>query len=543
MRKLINGFSIKVQVMLPVLLISMVISGGLLVGRADLDESMEDVASAANQLSHQKDELAMIINNTYAMRVSAIYSLYDPEELKVLVRNLDNGFAKNVSSMNKLREVEGLSNEIDALKSAMTYYIQYSKSPIMPLLKGKYSGDYNVKEYNLARVEYRRAGAEMIKAIENLSEKLNVISEAKVIQAQETHNRILNQGTVVIFIAIFVSLICAIWLATLIVAPINAIQKMMQRIARGDLNVTVEEVGDNEITALSRDINSTVSQLRTTVDSMVRISEDVASASTELAAVMTQAEVNSEQEKQEIEQVASAVNQLSSTAENVNNSALSADTMAHHAAEMAAHGLKLYQESAESSTKMANQITLAANVVNNLKDQSEKIGNVIEVIQGISEQTNLLALNAAIEAARAGESGRGFAVVADEVRMLAARTQESTQEIQAIIEDLQFQSLKANDGMQSSLDVLAQEQELAHQVNNALMGITESVNDITSLNTQVATAADEQTQVTNDINRNITTIHEIVNQNVTGITQSAAASHELSQLAEKQKQQLTYFKL
>lgn len=98
-------------------------------------------------------------------------------------------------------------------------------------------------------------------------------------------------------------------------------------------------------------------------------------------------------------------------------------------------------------------------------------------------------------------------------------------------------------GMQSSLDVLAEDQELSHQVNDALMGITESVNDITSLNTHVANAAAEQTQVTNDINRNITTIHEIVNQNVTGITQSAAASHELSQLAEKQKQQLTYFSL
>ena len=435
MRKLINGLSIKIQVLIPVLLISVVMTAGLLVGRADLDKSMEDVAYTAHQLSANKDELAAIINNTYAMRISAVYSLYDPEELKVLANNLDKGFSKNRSSMNKLREMKGLSNEIDGLTSAMKYYIQYSKSPIMPLLKEKHSGDYNVSEYNLARAEYRRAGAAMVTAIEVLSEKLNILSEAQVGKAEDSHDSVLNTGTVAIFVAIFASLICAYWLSTMIVAPISAIQKVMQRIAKGDLNVTVEE-GDNEITALSRDINSTVSQLRTTVDSMVRISEDVASASTELAAVMTQAQANSDQEKQEIEQVASAVNQLSSTADNVNSSALSADTTAHQASEMAAHGLKLYQDSAAASTKMAEQITSAANVVNNLKDQSSK----------------------------------------------------------------------ANDGMQSSLDVLAEDQKLAHQVNEALMGITESVNDITSLNTHVANAAAEQTQVTNDINRNITTI-------------------------------------
>ena len=180
-------------------------------------------------------------------------------------------------------------------------------------------------------------------------------------------------------------------------------------------------------------------------------------------------------------------------------------------------------------------------MVNSLQDQSEQIGKFIEVIESISEQTNLLALNAAIEAARAGESGRGFAVVADEVRMLAARTQDSTKEIQTIIEGLQAQSGQANQSMSSSLSMLQDNQLLASQVSDALNEINDTISQLTSINTQVADASQEQSRVTSDINSNLSNMYELVSQNVTGITQSAAASQELSVLAEKQRQQLGYF--
>ncbi|MBS4714993.1 hypothetical protein J4G66_03275 [Aeromonas dhakensis] len=235
--------------------------------------------------------------------------------------------------------------------------------------------------------------------------------------------------------------------------------------------------------------------------------------------------------------------ELASTADNVNHNAALADELARDANQRVEEGLALFAESIQANSRMANSLESAASVVASLKSQSEQIGKVIEVIQGISEQTNLLALNAAIEAARAGETGRGFAVVADEVRMLAARTQDSTKEIQAIIEQLQSQSLSANSGVQDTLAILAHNQQLSGQVQDLLGGITEAVNQINGANAQVATAAEEQSCVTADINRNITNIHEIVNQNAAGISQSAAASHELSQLAEQQRKQLSQFQL
>lgn len=547
MRQLLSGLSIKLQVVVPVFFTMLLLVTGIVFSTSTLKTAFSQVSDSTEHLIIDKDNLTAIIDNTYAMRISAIYSLFRPDEVKVLPSVLKDRQSQNLQLMRAFSDNPELQDEVRALTKAMQNYVDYSINTMIPLLNTRHTTEQTSAEFDLqyqqASDAYRAAGNDMVKAISDLSQALNKLAIRTIKESETQHDSVLSNSTISL-IAILVAAALFSWiLAGIIVKPLSQLQQTMRAVASGNLLVKAEEEGNNEITLLARDVNATVDQLRQTVESLVRISADVASASTELAAVMTQSSVNSDQEKQEVELVASAVNQLQSTAQSVTDLAHSADGAAQQANQLASQSLRMFEESHRATAKMADQLAEAAQVVNQLKEQSERIGNVTEVIRSISEQTNLLALNAAIEAARAGESGRGFAVVADEVRMLAARTQTSTQEIQTIIEELQNQSSTANSSMHSSLRLLEQNQSLAAKVSTSLSEINQSIDELGQINAQVATASEEQSQVTKDINRNLSNIYELVSQNVTGITQSAAASQELSNLAEQQNQQLQYFRV
>ncbi|ENM3888832.1 methyl-accepting chemotaxis protein [Vibrio cholerae] len=547
MRQLLSGLSIKLQVVVPVFFTLLLLIIGITFSTSSLKTAFHQVTVSTEQLITDKDNLTTLIDNTYAMRISAIYSLFRPAEVTALPNVLKEKQTENLALLRSLADNPELKNEVAGLTQAMQRYVDYSIQTMIPLLNIEHSDQEKderfTAQYEQATAEYRKVGNEMIKAIDVLSNRLNQVAMTTIDESEHEHDSVMSQSTFALIGILLVAALSSWLLAGIIVTPIRQLQQTVREIAKGNLLVKAQEEGNNEITLLARDVNVTVTQLRQTVESLVRISTDVASASTELATVMTQASVNSDQEKQEVEQVASAVNQLQSTAQSVTDHAHSADGAAQQANQLASQSLRMFEESHRATAKMADQLTEAAQVVNQLKEQSERIGNVTEVIRSISEQTNLLALNAAIEAARAGESGRGFAVVADEVRMLAARTQTSTQEIQAIIEELQNQSNTANSSMHSSLSLLEQNQSLAAKVSASLTEINHSISALGQINAQVATASEEQSQVTKDINRNLSNIYELVSQNVTGITQSAAASHELSDLAEQQHQQLQYFRV
>ncbi|MBT2923782.1 methyl-accepting chemotaxis protein, partial [Vibrio anguillarum] len=510
--------------------------------KSNLQNEQIKVSNSTDRLVEYKDALASVDDTVYPLRISAVYAIYDPARRATFLAELKNGLEEVERNLSKMRQDELYRSDVEVVHKSIGHYVDMS-TKMVEFFNRRDQGMTSEAEYTAFIAQFRQSGEQMVNAINDLSQQVNQQATQSLAQSDKDNIRVMNTAMVTVLSVLSLSLAMAWILSNMIVAPIQKLQAVMRELAQGNLTIRADADGENEISKLGKDVNTTTSQLHATVDHLNRISEEVASASTELAAVMTQAESNAQQELSEIEQVASAVNELASTANNVSDNATVADSTAREADELAKSGLAIFKESAQASLQMSEALNHAASVVLRLKEQSEQINDVVEVIRGVSEQTNLLALNAAIEAARAGETGRGFAVVADEVRMLAARTESSTKEIRVIIEELQSQSILANDSMQTSIEMLARNGELTQRANDALIGITESVSDINDSNTQVATAAEEQSQVTQDINRNVVNMSELVNQNVTGISQSASASAELSQLAEKQKAQLAFFKL
>lgn len=336
------------------------------------------------------------------------------------------------------------------------------------------------------------------------------------------------------------------WLMSLsIVMPIKRAATAMHDIAEGegDLTQRLEIKGKDEVAELSSGFNTFMSRVQELVGQVAGSTSQLASAAEEMSLIVDQTKQGIQQQSNETEQVATAMNEMVATVQEVASHADSAAQMAQQADSQAVTGKNVVARTVQSIEQLAAEVNKASDVIHGLERDSEAIGAVLDVIQGIAEQTNLLALNAAIEAARAGEQGRGFAVVADEVRSLASRTQSSTQEIQAMIERLQ---VGARDAVAVMKNGTSQAEDSVHQAAEAgssLEEITNAVANISQMNTQIADASRQQGTVAEEINHNISNITQVAEASANSTEDMARSSLALAELASSLQNMVSRFKI
>ena len=313
--------------------------------------------------------------------------------------------------------------------------------------------------------------------------------------------------------------------------------------AAGDLTARAKLNGKDEMQQIATSFNEMGDKIEGLIRTIIGSANQLASAAEEVSAVSQETSGNIAQQSSETDQVATAMNEMTATVTEVASNAGNAAEAANAANNEAQSGLNIVHSASSTIEQLASEVDNAATVIQGLQQDTDNIGGILSVIKDIADQTNLLALNAAIEAARAGEQGRGFAVVADEVRTLAARTQQSTAEIESMISKLQSGAANAVNTMTQGTNTAQQSVEQAQQAATALEAITAAVATISDMNTMIASAAEEQSATAEEMNKNIVNIHTLAQSNATGAAQTTSASEELAQLAAQLQQLVGQFKI
>ncbi|ALQ55573.1 Methyl-accepting chemotaxis protein [Pseudoalteromonas issachenkonii] len=355
--------------------------------------------------------------------------------------------------------------------------------------------------------------------------------EAELVKYQATMAEHLTEKMTTLFLISLLLLglaaVGALYAASNMVKPIHRMVQSLDDIAKGEGDLTRRLVIDthDEIGQLGESFNLFVSKLHSIISGVVDVTSDVKTASSDINTQTLLIEDKLLKHNHETELVVTAITEMSATSHEVAQNTTQVAVSTQAATKEVANAQDCVDVSLSEVSNLMGEINQAAEQVNSLSEQSKKINSVLSVIGGIAEQTNLLALNAAIEAARAGEQGRGFAVVADEVRSLASRTQDSTLEINEMLSELHNLVTAAVGAMQASQQSCNRSVESSRAISESLGAVTTSVTTINDMSTQIATAATEQSSVTEEINRNVYAIQEIVNE----LTQSSKTTSSVSQ--------------
>ncbi|MCW8944120.1 MAG: methyl-accepting chemotaxis protein [Sedimenticola sp.] len=387
---------------------------------------------------------------------------------------------------------------------------------------------------------------------QQIDNKLNTLEERQSQAIAQTNTTLVDETTqttgmvsALLVSGLLIGLFMAWLIGRAITKPLKEVVDALDDIAHGegDLTRRLDSHTQDEIGHLAQAFNTFIDKIQALVQHTAKATEEVITAvaeTTDSTNIISQKVLKQEQETQ---QVATAITQMSATITEVANNASSASEASRSATEEAAAGHKTVEDTARSIQALQAEISAAAGIIGQVEKNSAGIGSVLDVIKGIAEQTNLLALNAAIEAARAGEQGRGFAVVADEVRNLATRTQESAGEIEEMIRNLQTNTHQAVKAIESGCGTAEENVKQANSARDSLEAITSAIDTINAMNRQIALASEQQSEVSEEINRSIVSISQ-ESKDAASLSQSSmATTKHLGHLAAELQQVVRQFKL
>ncbi|MEQ9547686.1 MAG: methyl-accepting chemotaxis protein [Marinobacter sp.] len=352
-------------------------------------------------------------------------------------------------------------------------------------------------------------------------------------------------GIIIALAGLAISLVVLHFGIRVLMAPVRRLNRAMEDIATGDADLThrLDDSAQDEFGKLARSFNSFVSNIQNVIRDVQKGTSELKDSVTSLRQTASTSRTSVESQEAEVDMVATAINEMSAAAGEIAQNAQQTADAANTADTDSRASLETVEASREAVQKLSREITSAAEVIDTLGKDVSNITSVLEVIRGIAEQTNLLALNAAIEAARAGEAGRGFAVVADEVRNLASRTQDSTEEINNMIERLQKGANNAVEVMKASTAVSNVSMEKAQDAMEALNRIAEAITSISQMTTQIATASEEQTSVTEELNSSITRIADQGQEAASAASENDVYSSQIESIGNTLNRNVSRFRV
>lgn len=385
---------------------------------------------------------------------------------------------------------------------------------------------------------------EMRSTVYQIQDTLHSISDEITDEVLAHERSIFITAIISIVLILAILILLSRFISRSVVNPINLLAEVMKRAQQNkDLTERADVEGKDEIVQMAHVFNQMMGVFSNLIQEVFDSSRQLNVAAEELTVITGQTSRGVMSQQSDSEQVATAMNEMAATVQEVARYASQAADASRTADNETKAGKQVVIDAIDGIKQLAKQVEMGAVSIKDLQKESENIGSVLTVIQGIAEQTNLLALNAAIEAARAGESGRGFAVVADEVRTLAKRSHDSTEEIKKIIERLQKEAEKSVQVMDEELEQANRSVEKAEKAGQSLDVIAESVASIRDMNTHIASAAEEQSAVAEEINRNIVSIAQVAEENAESTNQTTLTSQELARLANGLETQISQFKI